>query len=243
MVRARCRYSARGFNLPGRFGFGRTLGSTSETNPPATFQSARQIWVWPNPVAPGGRWKIKSFNLPGRFGFGRTPLTSSFRTSMLLFQSARQIWVWPNRIVGMGGAARKELFQSARQIWVWPNPGRFFPARAQSVGFNLPGRFGFGRTAAAEPPPHVAPARFNLPGRFGFGRTLRGILRWRCPIRVSICQADLGLAEHQSLLDSGNDVKLFQSARQIWVWLNLDEFGMKPMPQESFNLPGRFGFG
>ena len=37
-------------------------------------------------------------------------------------------------------------------------------------------------------------ARFNLPGRFGFGRTEETYQRVR-EVIVSICQADLGLAE------------------------------------------------
>ena len=85
------------------------------------FQSARQIWVWPN---------------------NHTLQTTLF-TSM--FQSARQIWVWPNQARSLPAAAIVEvsicqadlglaelvlaqlihetgnLFQSARQIWVWPN--------------------------------------------------------------------------------------------------------------------------
>ena len=36
---------------------------------------------------------------------------------------------------------------------------------------------------------------FNLPGRFGFGRTQLVIKRIIGRQRVSICQADLGLAE------------------------------------------------
>ena len=85
------------------------------------------------------------------------------------FQSARQIWVWPN-ITRFLIVLVLKTFQSARQIWVWPNDVVAFDAvvitsvsicqadlglaehnviahpRIVNCGFNLPGRFGFGRT-------------------------------------------------------------------------------------------------
>ena len=36
---------------------------------------------------------------------------------------------------------------------------------------------------------------------------------------VSICQADLGLAEVDGIIRANADSAAFQSARQIWVWL------------------------
>ncbi len=38
---------------------------------------------------------------------------------------------------------------------------------------------------------------------------------------VSICQADLGLAERPVKVFSCASAYSFQSARQIWVWLNV----------------------
>ena len=86
---------------------------------------------------------------------------------------------------------------------------------------------------------------FNLPGRFGFGRTfMRGFLQegdiavsicqadlglaeldvqlaGHAKQQVSICQADLGLAELRSITARLFPALSFQSARQIWVWPNL----------------------
>ncbi len=113
-------FSLQCFNLPGRFGFGRTAMSSV----------IRQY--------------CQSFNLPGRFGFGRTfPFFSPYASS-IMFQSARQIWVWPNASsrkwprrgrpvsicqadLGLAEPRRRvrprprRQFQSARQIWVWLN--------------------------------------------------------------------------------------------------------------------------
>ena len=160
------------------------------------FQSARQIWVWPNLA-------------------GFTPS----KWSKLEFQSARQIWVWPNHRrhsampanqgvsicqadLGLAEHIRSTnkthtttrvsicqadlglaepyvsapefieflKFQSARQIWVWPN------ILLTEVGVE----------------------------RLG----------------VSICQADLGLAEHPIGRSTSRAGFAFQSARQIWVWPN-----------------------
>ena len=118
----------------------------SETSLPSIqFQSARQIWVWPNMRR---TWHAASsilvsicqadlglaeldtlralttqaqcFNLPGRFGFGRTKHYIMEGVASDQFQSARQIWVWPN--TNVAHAFDVEVgFQSARQIWVWPN--------------------------------------------------------------------------------------------------------------------------
>mgnify|MGYP007070993344 CR=1 FL=1 len=186
---------ARSFNLPGRFGFGRTpcvgdspapdravsicqadLGLAELLPQAATlmghymFQSARQIWVWPNS------------SLSGLAG-----------SSTVRFQSARQIWVWPNNDTSRN-ASWFIWFQSARQIWVWPNPAsRLRMVRSES--FNLPGRFGFGRTRT---PKEIAT---ELGKTF---QSARQIWVWpngadwarAAPSElVSICQADLGLAE------------------------------------------------
>ncbi len=107
---------------------------------------------------------------------------------------------------------------------------------------------------------------FNLPGRFGFGRT-SALPRRRCAPQVSICQADLGLAELVFGRDRGDIARWFQSARQIWVWPNLNlrrlsqvrhnvsicqadlglaellPFSLRMHTPIRFNLPGRFGFG
>ncbi len=93
------------------------------------------------------------------------------------------------------GATFGTMFQSARQIWVWPN---------------------------REPSRHVQPCcvRFNLPGRFGFGRTPRLKHPHFVKEAVSICQADLGLAEHLGSTQCKGIADEFQSARQIWVWPN-----------------------
>ena len=134
--------------------------------------------------------------------------------------------------------------QSARQIWVWPNPKPQVSPKPDPASFNLPGRFGFGRTAAycmyaarrvkvsicqadlglaelwiISTRSVLVSRRFNLPGRFGFGRTWHWI-GYKCrKYIVSICQADLGLAElpvrYNSAIES----------------------------LSGFNLPGRFGFG
>ena len=94
----------------------------------------------------------------------------------------------------------------------------------------------------------VIPGSFNLPGRFGFGRTWAIRQRYISDRRVSICQADLGLAEltramrldsplpgfnlpgrfgfgrtAHEILEAPPPDSLFQSARQIWVWPNLED--------------------
>ena len=187
----------------------------------AKFQSARQIWVWPNNTIPSiVRCNRECFNLPGRFGFGRTADPVAVDPTARSFQSARQIWVWPNLGTVLLSIGQVIVFQSARQIWVWPNSARGRSEKGWQRGcFNLPGRFGFGRTVAT-PARSVlsqrfqsarqiwvwpnrdsiqrvvcARVRFNLPGRFGFGRTWGQREPGCCRRRVSICQADLGLAE------------------------------------------------
>ncbi len=163
---------------------------------------------------------VVSFNLPGRFGFGRTITGNSpWHGLPLRFQSARQIWVWPNQ----RGARRPRLqdrdvsicqadlglaelfkhflmvglyslFQSARQIWVWPNELENLNNSIDPYRFNLPGRFGFGRTFR----------RLNGINFCTLFQSARQIWVWPngcsdlTKIRsrfVSICQADLGLAE------------------------------------------------
>ena len=84
------------------------------------------------------------------------------------------------------------MFQSARQIWVWPNDDVLLDLEEKGIGFNLPGRFGFGRTDR-------------------FEEATKRLL-------VSICQADLGLAELPGVKGRSGGAR-------------------------SFNLPGRFGFG
>ncbi len=217
------------------------------------FQSARQIWVWLNlrRLPTGQRLR------PGRFQSARqiwvwlNRIQHGAGDACGLFQSARQIWVWLNNWT-ITGLASGDVFQSARQIWVWLNDAR--PARrtqGRSVSICQ------ADLGLAEPHP---------PGLLVHRRT------------VSICQADLGLAElhwQRSLLSvvgkggkrraiplnrfqsarqiwvwlnmeittEGPTARKFQSARQIWVWLN----GCRWMPALffffCFNLPGRFGFG
>ena len=183
-----------GFNLPGRFGFGRTLCLEAPVWGSWLFQSARQIWVWPN------AWRIK----PGECATG--------------FQSARQIWVWPNTssCSACTFARSVSICQADLGLAELHVQHR---ARSAYGSFNLPGRFGFGRTSSSSArsaaivtfqsarqiwvwPNSIMPAAicdgtacFNLPGRFGFGRT--------GPRYVPELQ-----------------VPLFQSARQIWVWPN-----------------------
>ena len=209
------------FNLPGRFGFGRTRSARRRCIRAAiVFQSARQIWVWPNPpCCMRSRARPPTcFNLPGRFGFGRTRGEMAAIKKGKKFQSARQIWVWPNR-AGMPRSLMGAMLNS----------------------FNLPGRFGFGRTSAISSSVYLT--------------------------SVSICQADLGLAEPPATSGMSAALTGFQSARQIWVWPN--RIRSSPAPSNTvsicqadlglaepppliritlpsalcFNLPGRFGFG
>ena len=188
------------------------------------FQSARQIWVWPNNI-----WEL-STNVGGP-----------------LFQSARQIWVWPNygpfkSIFAMvsvsicqadlGLAERVELAVylvlnirvsicqadlGLAELFVMYNKLFFFSS------FNLPGRFGFGRTRSAIVVPYFGPTF----------QSARQIWVWpnankraeRAEGVVSICQADLGLAELVVPLLGVGTERLFQSARQIWVWPNAANVG------------------
>ena len=210
------------------------------------FQSARQIWVWPNiRGAPGlracfvvsicqadlglaehrrcalGYGHLFRFNLPGRFGFGRTGSSHHILAfcgnevsicqadlglaephespacalECAMFQSARQIWVWPNSSWSACTFARSYRFQSARQIWVWPNT-------SSTVRALMIARFQSARQI------------WVWPNKLGTRVSLQ--CGW-----VSICQADLGLAEHAVLPFCGNNSVGFQSARQIWVWPNL----------------------
>ncbi len=180
------------------------------------------------------------FNLPGRFGFGRTAMDATYPQHTDAFQSARQIWVWPNL-----DAARQRIawcFVSICQADLGLAEREFLHAKlGHRISFNLPGRFGFGRTPLERAPERkiqvsicqadlglaeryfvARSARnrrcFNLPGRFGFGRTRVHLARMKRLLHVSICQADLGLAE-----------------RRRWCFLLQHPF--------RFNLPGRFGFG
>ena len=97
------------------------------------------------------------------------------------------------------------LFQSARQIWVWPNEGR--TARVVESYLHEISRYS------------AIVVCFNLPGRFGFGRTAPIKTCFCADCGVSICQADLGLAE------------LHYHARG-WA-----------RESARFNLPGRFVLG
>ena len=113
---------------------------------PHAFQSARQIWVWPNSwwhfVGVAGRvvsicqadlglaelrktamcgTLTASFNLPGRFGFGRTwvmRLTGKTFAMVSICQADLGLAERPTIISNIASIG---LFQSARQIWVWPN--------------------------------------------------------------------------------------------------------------------------
>ena len=120
--------------------------------------------------------KTCRFNLPGRFGFGRTPDASVGARKRRRFQSARQIWVWPN-------AAQSPChLPDARVSICQADLGLAEPCPRNSScrsgnRFNLPGRFGFGRTPVQLLNTKVDVPSFNLPGRFGFGRTSRS---WRC---------------------------------------------------------------
>ncbi len=159
------------------------------------------------------------------------------------FQSARQIWVWPN-LAGFTPSKWSKLeFQSARQIWVWPNHRRH-SAMPANQGVSI------------------------CQADLGLAEHIRSTNKTHTTTRVSICQADLGLAEPYVSAPEFIEFLKFQSARQIWVWpnilltevgverlgvsicqadLGLAELGSKTgssrRTHPRFNLPGRFGFG
>ncbi len=87
------------------------------------------------------------------------------------------------------------LFQSARQIWVWLNQSSDSSA-FEKILFQSARQIWVWLNC----------------GRNG-GRRQRHQ-------RVSICQADLGLAERGVVSGWSDAGSMFQSARQIWVWLN-----------------------
>ena len=281
------------FNLPGRFGFGRTESMLLRRQVVYQFQSARQIWVWPNFVkalitssvddgvsicqadlglaerdvfflsngfffnvsicqadlglaeqqlnyvkdkaqwvsicqadlglaehvffSSEGNQLGSSFNLPGRFGFGRTchrHVRGSSDTSFNLpgrFGFGRTIVLnrlWVDHPVSI---CQADLGLAEQR------PGLRFHRHPRR--FNLPGRFGFGRTPGVRTFA-LGAHRFNLPGRFGFGRTCAACQQPAGKLRVSICQADLGLAERYRQICPYQESATFQSARQIWVWPN-----------------------
>ncbi len=157
------------------------------------------------------------------------------------FQSARQIWVWLNR-------SRSRCRNCCRRVSICQADLGLAEPRA---GFLLQMRF-----------PRVSICQADL----GLAERLFQVV-YIVQVLVSICQADLGLAELEHHCGRVRRLLLFQSARQIWVWLNLEheeamrlvqivsicqaDLGLaEPLAQRrfpanahSFNLPGRFGFG
>ena len=113
----------------------------------SAFQSARQIWVWPNINVLGAGAAAQAVSIcQADLGLAEPSLYKLLNEPGKLFQSARQIWVWPN-MAGRVDTLRNRLFQSARQIWVWPNHWLLPQTKSWPwSSFNLPGRFGFGRT-------------------------------------------------------------------------------------------------
>ena len=95
--RARRLHCIASFNLPGRFGFGRTAIRIIPA-PYSIYVSICQadLGLAEHSRRAGPSRMFRSFNLPGRFGFGRTPSMCSGLWAPISFQSARQIWVWPN---------------------------------------------------------------------------------------------------------------------------------------------------
>ena len=140
------------------------------------------------------------------------------------------------------GCCDELRFQSARQIWVWLNMSITEMDKATPYVFQSARQI------------WVWLNDKNTPVAYGF-------------IIVSICQADLGLAELRHVRCNGCIVDSFQSARQIWVWLNVIEQRIELLARwfqsarqiwvwlnrarclamastsGGFNLPGRFGFG
>ena len=91
------------FNLPGRFGFGRTGAVGRDELRRAMFQSARQIWVWPNRArAPGRAGDVAVSICQADLGLAELYLARNRSDAIEMFQSARQIWVWPNGGAGAG---------------------------------------------------------------------------------------------------------------------------------------------
>ena len=158
------------------------------------------------------------FNLPGRFGFGRTGQRNASCALDKMFQSARQIWVWPN-----AGQIAKAETRIARVSICQADLGLAernptAPRRSVPTGFNLPGRFGFGRTRHRGNALHRA-CGFNLPGRFGFGRTSILVLSSPRARRFNL-PGRFGFGRTRAVFARTAAVCAFQSARQIWVWPN-----------------------
>ena len=169
------------------------------SSPPSSwltkFQSARQIWVWPNQVRKEANLaELRVSICQADLGLAELSASLAAVSSSIAFQSARQIWVWPN-------LSQAELqwieakFQSARQIWVWPNNTIPSIVRCNRECFNLPGRFGFGRTAD---PVAVDPTARSF-------QSARQIWVW----------PNISGAPTKHI-----PRPVFQSARQIWVWPN-----------------------
>ena len=209
-----------GFNLPGRFGFGRTAVRCAIKRQKKNVSICQaDLGLAELLVSTSSSRRIsKCFNLPGRFGFGRTRSLRSGGRWAAKFQSARQIWVWPNTALPKSTKRHSSTFQSARQIWVWPNPDHVRVAAWIAAGFNLPGRFGFGRT-------------LSLPF-FALKRA------W-----VSICQADLGLAEPNTWTSFSMAVQAGFNLPGRFGFGRTEIFPCSRCGNDSFNLPGRFGFG
>ena len=185
------------------------------------FQSARQIWVWPNPNTCNGSSasRLECFNLPGRFGFGRT-----HRPSVLDIETAPV-----------------SICQADLGLAEHCGP---FVKRKKRRSFNLPGRFGFGRTQIL----FVNCGGYSVSicqADLGLAELLFRIAQVIERSLVSICQADLGLAEHRCK----HILFLFQSLHRFnlpgrfgFGRTQCDNCG-NGFEVEGFNLPGRFGFG
>ena len=192
--RSTVRASRKCFNLPGRFGFGRTNAIHQATVDLGWFQSARQIWVWPNLVRHHHCLYRQWVSIcQADLGLAeRHEVVASLQVAKVSICQAD---------LGLAELINNRslhhyvhMFQSARQIWVWPNAQRYcLPHAAQTVSICQ------ADLGLAE---RKLPARgqrevvcFNLPGRFGFGRTENTDQAQLKRKKVSICQADLGLAE------------------------------------------------
>ena len=109
------------------------------------------------------------------------------------------------------------MFQSARQIWVWLNAAGSETVQSITPGFQSARQIW---------------VWLNLAGR-----------RDRVCLRlVSICQADLGLAELTDVWDfeTVQGVSICQADLGLAEREREDDQGVRRV---CFNLPGRFGFG
>ena len=110
------------------------------------------------------------------------------------------------------------MFQSARQIWVWPNSSAPIalpcPRRVSICQADL------GLAELSSSVAHLATFTVSIcQADLGLAERVAAGAAIVYGKYVSICQADLGLAELSHIWPAKlNDG--FQSARQIWVWPN-----------------------